>query len=56
MLLRSVQNKFGLSSETILHFYDDSETEVDEDVLQELLQAKPDMMLTIRDRNEGTAL
>ncbi|KAJ8333516.1 hypothetical protein SKAU_G00415240 [Synaphobranchus kaupii] len=52
LCLISVQIKFGLPSDAVLRIYDDTETEVEEDVLEELLKEKPDLMLTIRDQNE----
>ncbi|XP_072574593.1 uncharacterized protein [Paramormyrops kingsleyae] len=36
---------------TALRIYDDTDTEIEEDILHELLKAKPDMMLTVRDNN-----
>ncbi|XP_028673882.1 uncharacterized protein LOC114664073 [Erpetoichthys calabaricus] len=46
-----VHNKFGLPSGTALCIYDDTATVIEEDILHDLLQAKPDMMLTVRDNN-----
>lgn len=48
----AVQNKFGLPTEAILHLYE-SDTEVDKDVLTELIETKPDVCLTIKDLDEG---
>ncbi|XP_051784183.1 uncharacterized protein LOC114656238 [Erpetoichthys calabaricus] len=49
--INEVHNKFGLPSGTALCIYDDTETEIEEDILHDLLQAKPAMMLTVRDNN-----
>lgn len=48
-----VHNKFGLPSGTALRIYDDTETEIEEDILHDLLHTKPDIMLTVRDNNTG---
>ena len=37
----------------MLHIYVDTETELEEDVLEELLNEKPNLMLTVKDQNEG---
>ncbi|KAF5908093.1 uncharacterized protein DAT39_002219, partial [Clarias magur] len=44
-------NKFGLPSGIALCIFDDTNTEIEEDILHKLLQAKPDIMLTVRDSN-----
>lgn len=50
-----VHYRFGLPPETNLHIYDDTETEIDEDILQDVLIARPDTSLIIvRRENEGT--
>ncbi|XP_016386104.1 uncharacterized protein LOC107722314 isoform X1 [Sinocyclocheilus rhinocerous] len=48
-----VHSRFGLPPETNLHIYDDTETEIDEDILQDVLNARPDTSLIIvRRENE----
>ncbi len=50
-----VHSRFGLPPETDLHIYDDTETEIDEDILQDVLNVRPDTSLIIvRRENEGT--
>ncbi len=50
-----VHSRFGLPPETDLHIYDDTETEIDKDILQDVLNARPDTSLIIvRRENEGT--
>lgn len=53
-LLFTVKNKFGLPDVALLDIFDDTDTAVEEDIL-ELLEANPDMCLTVRDSisNEG---
>ncbi|KAF4115349.1 uncharacterized protein LOC131537187 [Onychostoma macrolepis] len=45
--VNEVHNRFCLPPETNLHIYDDTETEIDEDILQDVLNARPDTSLTI---------
>lgn len=42
-----VHYRFGLPPETSFHIYDDTETEIDEDILQDVLNARPDTSLII---------
>ncbi|XP_023810684.1 uncharacterized protein LOC111946284 isoform X2 [Oryzias latipes] len=44
-----VKNKFGLPDGTELHIFDDFDTAVEEDVLLELIESKPDLCLTVCD-------
>lgn len=41
--LTEVKNKFGFTRTTSLQVFDDTDTNVEEDVFQELIQASPDM-------------
>ncbi|XP_016103400.1 uncharacterized protein [Sinocyclocheilus grahami] len=51
--VNEVHSRFGLPPETNLHIYDDTETEIDEDILQDVLNARPDTSLIIvRRENE----
>ncbi|XP_056113365.1 uncharacterized protein LOC130089830 isoform X1 [Rhinichthys klamathensis goyatoka] len=45
---REVKNKFGLPDEAQLYIFDETDTAVEEDILLELLEANPDMCLTVR--------
>ncbi|KAK2843713.1 hypothetical protein Q7C36_011928 [Tachysurus vachellii] len=47
--IREVKNKFGLPDATQLDIFDETDTAVEEDILLELLEANPDMCLTVCD-------
>lgn len=44
-----VKNKFGIPSVSELYIFDESDTAVEEDILLDLIEAKPDLCLTVRD-------
>ncbi|KAJ3593510.1 hypothetical protein NHX12_005844, partial [Muraenolepis orangiensis] len=44
-----VRNKCGLHDAAELHIFDETDTSVEEDILLELIEANPDLCLTIRD-------
>ena len=46
----TVKSKFGLSDAAQLEIFDETDTAVDEDILLELLEAHPDLCLTVRER------
>lgn len=45
-----VKNKFGLPDAAEFDIYDETDTAVEEDILLELIEANPDLCLTVRDR------
>ncbi|XP_078141265.1 uncharacterized protein LOC144539600 [Centroberyx gerrardi] len=47
--INEVKNKFGLHDAAELHIFDETDTSVEEDILLELIEANPDLCLTIRD-------
>ncbi|XP_062408264.1 uncharacterized protein LOC134099416 [Sardina pilchardus] len=49
-LITEVKSKFGLSNAAQLEIFDETDTAVDEDILLELLEAHPDLCLTVRER------
>ncbi|XP_057192462.1 uncharacterized protein LOC130555919 isoform X1 [Triplophysa rosa] len=50
--INEVHSRFGLPARTDLCIFDDTDTEIDEDILQDVLKARPDMLLTARGQNE----
>ncbi|KAI7802499.1 hypothetical protein IRJ41_011736, partial [Triplophysa rosa] len=50
--INEVHSRFGLPARTDLCIFDDTDTEIDEDILQNVLKARPDMLLTARGQNE----
>ncbi|KAA0712543.1 hypothetical protein E1301_Tti022309 [Triplophysa tibetana] len=53
--LSEVQSKFGLATTAVLQVFDDTETSVEEDIFQELIEASPNLCLTIRCLEEISA-
>nr|XP_055061894.1 uncharacterized protein LOC129444903 isoform X3 [Misgurnus anguillicaudatus] len=47
--IREVKNKFGLPDTAQLNIFDETDTAVEDDILLELLEANPDICLTVRD-------
>ncbi len=49
-----MRSRFDLQTGADLRIYDESHTEIDEDILEELLEANPKSTLLIKDHSEGT--
>ncbi|KAG9262163.1 hypothetical protein AMEX_G23898 [Astyanax mexicanus] len=49
VVLPIVKNKFGIPSASELYIFDESNTAVEEDILLELMEANPDLCLTVCD-------
>lgn len=49
-VLPTVKYKFGLPDATELDAFDETNTVVEEDIFSELIEASPDLCLTVRDR------
>lgn len=47
--IREVKTKFGLPDAAQLNIFDETDTAVEEDIFLELLEANPDICLTVRD-------
>ncbi|KAF3840408.1 hypothetical protein F7725_019125 [Dissostichus mawsoni] len=47
--INEVKSKFGLSDAAELQIFDETDTAVEEDILLELMEANPDLCLTVRD-------
>ncbi|XP_049418457.1 uncharacterized protein LOC125880188 [Epinephelus fuscoguttatus] len=47
--INEVKNKFGLPDAAELDVFDDTDTAVEEDIFLELIEANPDLCLTVRD-------
>ncbi|XP_034085027.1 uncharacterized protein LOC117554665 [Gymnodraco acuticeps] len=47
--INEVKRKFGLSDAAELQIFDETDTAVEEDILLELVEANPDLCLTVRD-------
>lgn len=48
--ISTVKTKFGLLDAAHLDIFDETDTAVDEDIFLELLEAHPDLCLTVRER------
>ncbi|XP_029690425.1 uncharacterized protein isoform X2 [Takifugu rubripes] len=48
--IAQVKSKFGLPDATELDVFDETNTVVEEDIFSELIEASPDLCLTVRDR------
>ncbi|KAK1876402.1 ACT domain containing protein ACR3 [Dissostichus eleginoides] len=48
-LFQKVKSKFGLSDAAELQIFDETDTAVEEDILLELMEANPDLCLTVCD-------
>lgn len=48
--ISTVKSKFGLPDAAQLDIFDETDTAVDEDILLELLEAHPDLCLTVREK------
>lgn len=48
--LPAVKSKFGLPDATELDVFDENNTAVEEDIFSELIEASPDLCLTLCDR------
>ena len=46
----TVKSKFGIPDAAQLDIFDETDTAVDKDILLELLEARPDLCLTVRER------
>ncbi|XP_070401954.1 uncharacterized protein [Nothobranchius furzeri] len=53
--ISEVKNKFGLPDVTELHIFDETDTAVEEDIFLELIEANPDICLTVSDSSAGDA-
>ncbi|XP_063316767.1 uncharacterized protein LOC134615977 [Pelmatolapia mariae] len=53
--ISEVKNKFGLPDVTELHIFDETDTAVEEDIFLELIEANPDICLTVCDSAAGDA-
>lgn len=49
----AVKCKFGLPDGPQLSIFDESHTAVDDDVLLELVEANPDLCLTVQDKDQS---
>ncbi|KAI4830466.1 hypothetical protein KUCAC02_002096 [Chaenocephalus aceratus] len=47
--INEVKRKFGLSDAAELQIFDETDTAVEEDILLELVEANPDLCMTVRD-------
>ncbi|TWW56356.1 hypothetical protein D4764_08G0003430 [Takifugu flavidus] len=54
--IAQVKSKFGLPDATELDVFDETNTVVEEDIFSELIEASPDLCLTVRDRIPDRAL
>lgn len=50
-VLPTVKHKFGLPDATELDAFDETNTLIEEDIFLELIEASPDLCLTVCDRN-----
>lgn len=48
--LCKAKNKFGLPDAADLDIFDETDTAVEEDIFPELLEAQPDLCLTVREK------
>lgn len=53
--INEVRSRFDLQTGADLRIYDESHTEIDEDILEELLEANPKSTLIIKDHSEEEA-
>lgn len=51
--LSTAKSKFGLPDDAQLDIFDETDTAVDEDIFLELVEAHPDLCLTVRERILG---